>query len=166
MSFTELLAIFVNFIVFIRYQPLITVVNRLTEVHKQCRALTKQCDRLKMKITAAAQIGGIMVDDDLHEDLKVFVCMMLFHVKHVLYVKSITSDNNDLIKDLPSDSFRRVFWEQQVEAAKQKNARTMKWHPLMIRWCLYLRHRYENVLYVAIYVNQLNHLLCVSCTFI
>ena len=79
--------------------------------------------------------------------------MMLFHVKHILYFKSIASDNNDLIKDLPSDSFRRVFWEQQVEAAKQKNARTMKWHPLMIRWCLYLRHRYENVLYVYMYIS-------------
>ena len=85
MSFTELLATFVSSIVFIRYQPLITVVSRLTEVHKQCRALAKQCDRLKLKIAAAAQIGGVMVDDDLHKDLKVFVCMMFFHVKHILY---------------------------------------------------------------------------------
>ena len=72
-------------IVFIRYQLLITVVSRLTEVHKQCRALAKQCDRLKLKIATALQIGGVMVDDDLHKDLKVFVFMMFFHVKHILY---------------------------------------------------------------------------------
>lgn len=62
---------FASFIVLIRYQPLTTVVSRLTEVHKQCRALAKQCGRQKLKIAAAAQTAGITVDDDLHEDLKV-----------------------------------------------------------------------------------------------
>ena len=46
------------------------------------------------------------------------------------------------IEDLPSDSFKRIFWEQQVEAASKKDSRSMRWHPLMIRWCLHLRHRY------------------------
>ena len=39
------------------------------------------------------------------------------------------------------DSSQYWFWEQQLNAASCKDARGMRWHPLMIRWCLYLRHQ-------------------------
>ena len=35
--------------------------------------------------------------------------------------------------------FQRIFWQQQVLAASKKDARGMRWHPLMIKWCIYLR---------------------------
>ena len=38
------------------------------------------------------------------------------------------------------DSFQYIFWKQQHKAASLKDARSMKWHPLLIKWCLYLRH--------------------------
>ena len=41
----------------------------------------------------------------------------------------------------PTDSFQHIFWKQQMEAAAKYDARGMRWHPMMIRWCLYLRHR-------------------------
>ena len=59
----------------------------------------------------------------------------------------------------PDDSFPRLFWKQQLQAAQLKNAKSMRWHPFMIRleeivsitlkiannnnynrWCLYLHH--------------------------
>ena len=71
---------------FIKYQPLTTVVSRLAEVYKHCCALAKQFDRQKLKIATAAQTGDIItVDDDLHEDLRAFCCMILFHVKYALF---------------------------------------------------------------------------------
>ena len=33
-----------------------------------------------------------------------------------------------------------MFWEQQKEANACADARSMRWHPLMIKWCVYLRH--------------------------
>ena len=54
----------------------------------------------------------------------------------------MTTHTPDIVKEFPSDSFTRLFWEQQHEAVKQKDARTMRWNPLMIKWCLYLRHKY------------------------
>ena len=54
----------------------------------------------------------------------------------------MTTHTPDIVKQFPSDSFQRLFWEQQYEAVKQKDPRTMRWHPLMIKWCLYLRHKY------------------------
>ena len=93
-------------------------------MHRQYCVVSKQRDRLKKKIAAASEVVGVSLDEEAHEDLKV-----------------LTSESARFHEDLPADSFKRIFWEQQLEAASQKDARTMRWHPLMIRWCLYLRHR-------------------------
>ena len=39
-------------------------------------------------------------------------------------------------------SFRDIFWKQQKKTAGRSDTekKGMRWHPLMIRWCLYLRH--------------------------
>ena len=56
-------------------------------------------------------------------------------------------DNNSKMAQSPSDCFKRIFWEQQSQAtciemsSKRKDCRAMRWHPLMIRWCLSLRHQ-------------------------
>lgn len=101
------------------------LVTRITDVHHQYRIASKQHDRLRKKIAAAPVAVGVSLDESAHEDLKAIT----------------TSESAKLLEDLPADSFKRIFWEQQLGAACQKNARTMRWHPLMIRWCLYLRHR-------------------------
>ena len=35
--------------------------------------------------------------------------------------------------------FQRVFWEQQVFAASKKDSRGMRWHPLFLKWSIFLR---------------------------
>ena len=40
----------------------------------------------------------------------------------------------------PEDTFQHIFWKQQEEAARIKKASSMWWHPLIIKWCLYLQH--------------------------
>lgn len=37
--------------------------------------------------------------------------------------------------------FQRLFWEQQAMASQTKDAKGMRWHPLIIRWCIYLQHQ-------------------------
>ena len=34
------------------------------------------------------------------------------------------------------DSPQKVLWEQQIKQAKLKNNKGMRWHPVMIRWCI------------------------------
>ena len=51
----------------------------------------------------------------------------------------IMTEQSATMDKLPEDSFKRIYWNQQMEAAK-KHRNGMRWHPLMIRWCLYLRH--------------------------
>ena len=34
-----------------------------------------------------------------------------------------------------------LFWEEQKKAAQCKDKHQVRWHPLIIKWCLYLRHQ-------------------------
>ena len=94
-------------------------------MHHQYRIVSKQNDRLKKKIAAASEAVGLSLDEEVHDDLK----------------EIVTSKSTEFFEGLPAGSFQQIFWQQQVEAASQRNARSMRWHPLMIRWCLYLRFR-------------------------
>ena len=40
-----------------------------------------------------------------------------------------------------SNPFMKIFWNQQLKAASLESTRQMRWHPAIIRWCLYLHHR-------------------------
>jgi len=51
------------------------------------------------------------------------------------------SENAKVTSKYPAGLFQHLFWEQQLKAASCKKAQGMRWHPLMIRWCLYLRHQ-------------------------
>ncbi len=39
----------------------------------------------------------------------------------------------------PDGSFSRLFWEEQLKAATKVDARQVRWHPVMIKWCLNLK---------------------------
>ncbi|KAH3859782.1 hypothetical protein DPMN_102605 [Dreissena polymorpha] len=40
-----------------------------------------------------------------------------------------------------SNSRQRLFWEQQELYANKPDKRGMRWHPMIIRWCLFLRQK-------------------------
>ena len=61
-----------------------------------------------------------------------------------------TETNNDLLTIMkehasqieevfPNNSFRQLFWKQQMDAALKKNPKQMRWHPLMVKFCLSLK---------------------------
>ena len=51
----------------------------------------------------------------------------------------MTENNSQIEEHYPTGSFRRLFWDQQFQAAKASDARQMRWHLCMIRWCLNLK---------------------------
>ena len=59
------------------------------------------------------------------------------------YIKDVivSPESAEYLETLPTESFQHVLWQQQVQAASMSNPRGMHWHPLMICWCLYLRHK-------------------------
>jgi len=95
--------------------------QRLRLLHHQNKSLKQQVVKLK-NIEIAANKDGITVDDELHKDLK-----------------AISNDNIDLTNVMyPGGSFQRIFWDQQTKAASLKKSSSMRWHPLYIKWSLYL----------------------------
>jgi len=86
-------------------------------------ALRASNERLRERISVLTERDGVAVDDALHHDL---LGIMEDHTQ------SILDDSN-------KGSFKELFWQQQMQAAKRKDPRQMKWHPQMIRWCLHLK---------------------------
>lgn len=52
----------------------------------------------------------------------------------------VKEHESDVKTTYPEGSFQRLFWDEEVNASTLKHKRSLKWHPLFIHWCLYLRH--------------------------
>lgn len=75
----------------------------------------------------------------LHDRMKFLLVLLnqFYWMKECSDLCQIMNDEHTAVVD--EDSLQNLFWKQQKESmSKQKNG--MHWHPLMIRWCLYLRH--------------------------
>ena len=80
---------------------------------------------MKKRLEMVVDAQGITVDQQTHDDLK----------------QIVKTEGSNLLEKAASRSFQRVFWQQQMDAASREYARGMRWHPLMIRWCIYLHHQ-------------------------
>ena len=111
-----------------RYMSAPDFCSRLYLLRKEHCKTTLQLERLRKKLARYCEENdGMEVDDETHDDLM-----------------SIMANNSaTVVGSYPPDALERTFWEQQEKAALTTNARSMKWHPLMIRWCLYLRHFFK-----------------------
>ena len=81
--------------------------------------------KLKEAMKKLTRERGVNLEPQLHDDL--------------------TSVMNELTGEIrqnyPEDSFRRLFWEQQLQALKAKDCRQVRWHPALIKWCLHLKFK-------------------------
>lgn len=60
---------------------------------------------------------------------------------------------SEVVKTFPdSNWFQRLFWEQQMKKAKSGKC-GMHWHPMIVRWCLYLRQISNKVLHLWLVQN-------------
>lgn len=98
--------------------------DRLSATHTLQRSTHKKLERLKEKIVESLEKNGVDVDEETHDDL-------------LKVMEKCTEEG--LVKH-PQDSFQQIFWQQQLQCARLTNSRQRRWHPLMIKWALYLRH--------------------------
>ncbi len=78
-----------------------------------------------MKIAQATSDSGVQLDEQMHTDM----------------VSMVESSSKEMESMHPEGSFQRIFWEEQKKAMQCKVRRQVRWHLLIIKWCLYLRHR-------------------------
>ena len=97
-------------------------VERLRQLRTENLAMKRKIGNLEARINDIICNEGIELDDDTTSDLH-----------------QIMMENDSTISKLPEDSFQRICWKQQKEAV-EKHRNGMRWHPLMICWCLYSHH--------------------------
>lgn len=85
-------------------------------------AAERKLARLQKKIDESINNSGVSVEGDLHTQL----------------IKM--EDNTTKVqKDLGKGTFWHLFWDQQLQAAKAKKPTQVKWHSMMIRWCIHMK---------------------------
>lgn len=99
--------------------------QRLRGLHSQYRCSAKKARRLEEKIKALIEVNGEVVHEEMNSDL-----MQIMHD----CCEKVTNEHQE-------GSLPRVFWEQQLKAASCADKRQMRWHPVIVKWCLYLRHQ-------------------------
>ena len=53
---------------------------------------------------------------------------------------SIMRDNEQRVRvAFPEGCFAKLFWDEQLKAATAGDSRQVRWHPLLIKWCLNLK---------------------------
>ena len=97
---------------------------RLTNLHHLASLQKKELDRLKARINCQIESGGVSIDEPVHND---FVSIMKKHSDKVL-------------QEHGEDSFLGIFWSQQLKSASVSSSKGRRWHPLVVKWCLYLQH--------------------------
>ena len=81
--------------------------------------VTKLCE----KIHKLTQEQGDVVEPGMNSDLL-----------HIM------NENSEVVKKAyPDGSFARLFWEEQLKAANASSAKQVRWHPVIIKWCLNLK---------------------------
>ncbi len=100
--------------------------EKLTKIHslrKRAMNAKAQNTKLREKIRKITEKQSEIIDDDLNADLL-----------------GIMNGSKDVIeKSYPEGSFARLFWEEQFKANSMSNARQIRWHPVIIKWCLNLK---------------------------
>ena len=106
-----------------RYLNSLEKTEKLRKLKKRAVDAEQKVKSLQRRITELTTNEGESLDSSLHGDL----------------LSIMTENTEDIRKKFPEGSFRRLFWEEQLKAASQKDPRQMRWHPLIVRWCLNLK---------------------------
>ena len=98
--------------------------ERLHRLHTQCKISRLHIVRLEKKLLESIEESGVHLDQDFDKDMELI----------------LADASEEIDRCYHPQSFQRLFWDQQRKACSLSDKRSMRWHPLMIKWCLYLRH--------------------------
>ena len=98
-------------------------VEKISSLRKRALTAEHNVSKLRERICKLTQDDSETVDKDLESDLL-----------------DIMRENDEKVKaSHPEGSFTRIFWEEQLKAASVGNMKQIRWHPVMIKFCLNLK---------------------------
>ena len=92
-------------------------------MHNSVRLSQQKIADLQGQLARLIQVDGVKVDEATHKGL---LSILMNHQQN-------STDS--------ATTFSSVFWQQQLKASSVNDKRGMRWHPAIIRWCLYLHHK-------------------------
>ena len=98
--------------------------ERLKTLHKELTATRRLLNNTRRKLEGIIAKEGHVLDPEMND-----------------YLSTILTNNVHFKNELPEGSFRRLFWQQQLQALSCKDSRQIRWHPMMIKWCLNVKLR-------------------------
>ncbi len=109
-----------------RYLSTPQKVQRLRQLSQKNRQLREKIRRLQRKLDKVYETSSVLLDDETSQDLQ----------------DIMDQQDSSVQAKYQEDSFEAIFWRHQKHSLskKGKDKNGNRWHPLMIRWCLYLRH--------------------------
>lgn len=97
--------------------------DKMKQLQSRAQEAEKEVKRLQHIIERSVETNGTAVDPILHDDL----------------VTIMEEESETIKQQYKKGTFKHLFWEQQLKAAKAKGPNGIRWHPMMIRWCLNLK---------------------------
>ena len=97
--------------------------KKIDDQKDEVYAARREADKLKKRIEELTAAQGVVLDETSQNDL----------------VNIMKHNHANIHQQFPEGTFQRIFWDQQLQAAKVGNLRQIRWHPCMIKWCLNLR---------------------------
>ena len=95
---------------------------KIDALRNRMHVAEEEVKRLKEKVFKLSEQGD-EVDTDLEADLL-----------------QIMNENTDSVQQVyAKGTFARLLWDEQLKAATAKGPRQIRWHPMLIKWCLNLK---------------------------
>lgn len=107
-----------------RYLTSDDMCERLKRMHQEVVCSRTEVEKLRKHVEMLIEERGTTVEDDLDH-----------HLTQIIMTKS-----KEVESMFEEGTFGRVFWDAQKRALSVKKLSAMRWDPVIIRWCLYLRH--------------------------
>ena len=97
--------------------------KKLATLAQEKKLAARKISRMTSAIDKLISKEGVTLETDMHSDF----C-------------EVTKEQEAKIDELfPKETFKRIFWDQQLKAASLKSASGMRWHPLILRLALSLK---------------------------
>ena len=97
--------------------------KRFNSLKARAKAATRKVNLLLEKVKGMSANDGVQLDEQLDQDIVAIMDECREHVE----------------SNYSPDSFERLFWEEQKKARQLKSSKQMRWHPMLIKWCLKMK---------------------------
>ena len=97
---------------------------RLADSHHVTRIESRALQRMKSKVDSHIESEALQVDQTMDGNLRMIM----------------NSQTQNVLSKYSEDSFQAIFWKQQLKLSACKSPNGRRWHPLVMKWAMYLHH--------------------------